>query len=331
MRIGLDIGYSSVKLAYGPRTKPELARLPVGAAPIANLNQSLSGASAIGRGHHVLLDGNEWVAGIEPARLDGFVPTMDASYPTTDEYRALFYAALSHVGAPRIERLVTGLPVKHFMEGSVREELTKMMTGRHHINSDLSVEVEQVMIIPQPAGAFGAHRMDTLTGRSPHKVHEGDTVLVVDPGHYSLDWVVYHDSFNLKSSGSTSRSGEAVIKEAAEALSRDFGVKVRAPKLQEAVLRSDERLRAGTRELDFRPALEKAAADIVNSNLRTLRGTLRDVEDSRGIDMVLLTGGGANLFRKALQHAFPEARVISMHDSIHANARGFFVWAHHGN
>lgn len=327
MRIGLDIGYSSVKLVYGTKMSPEVVRLPIGAAPMDQCVVDHNGASATGAGHEVFINNEQWIAGISPVKLEGFNSVMDDDYPTTDQYRALFYAALSEVGATEIDALVTGLPVDHFRDTRVRDSLLKLMKGRHYIRKDLTVDVKNVQIIPQPAGAFGAYTLDAMTGGAEVTLESDMAVLVVDPGHFSLDWVIYNGGFKLGSSGSTSDAGEVVVRKAAAKLTETVGVTVHASKLQDAVLSGAKPLRVGAKLIDFWPAIQDEARAIVRSNLTTLKGSIRSVSRKRGVDVVLVTGGGASLFKDALAEAFPESVVLAMRDPVTANARGFYNFA----
>ena len=326
MKIGLDIGYSSVKVAFGDGRVPEVARLPVGAGPISMCNTTISGEADIGCGQEVTISGQPWVAGVDPSRLSGFVSTMDESYATTDEYRAIFYAALSTAGAETVDALVTGLPVTHFQNASMKDELTKMMVGRHYVREGLVVEVKHATVVPQPAGAFAAHTMDTMSGHSAVKLSSGRTVLVVDPGHFSLDWVIFNGGFALKNSGSTSSAGEALVSSAAKLLSDQHGVCVTPARLQAAVLSSSGPLLVGRHSIDFWPALTEVAGEIVRDNLKAIRGSVRGVNDNMGLDIILLTGGGAALFHDAIENAFKDSTVLTVRDPVTANARGFYTY-----
>ena len=252
---------------------------------------------------------------------------MDESYPQTDEYRALFYAALCELGATTVDSLVTGLPVSHFMELGVREKLEKLMLGRHYIREDLTVEVKDVRVVPQPAGAYGAYVRDSAFGKEKVKVEPGMSVLVVDSGHYSLDWCIFEGALKLESSGSTSSAGEVVVRRAADKLSQQLGIRVRQARLQEAVLIGARPLVVGGREIEFWPALHDVAGEIVRDNLKALKGSVRSVADIRGVDLVIVGGGGARLFQGALTEAFPESQVVCLRESITSNARGFYHYA----
>lgn len=325
--VGLDIGYSAVKIAHGDGRNPALLQLPVGAAPTDRCGLTIGGESATAGAHQVLIDGAEWVAGIDPGRLSGWVQAMDDSYVTTPEYRALFYAALSAVGKDKIKVLVTGLPVSHFQNEAMRNSLKTMMTGRHAIREGFVVDVEQVVVVPQPAGAFSAHMVDAASGPLPYRIERGRSVLVVDPGHYSLDWIIYQGNFRLESSGSTSEAGEAVVRAAAAALSEQYGVKVRPVRLQEAILAGEATVTIGRHIIPYMQAMRSAAADIISRSMKTIRGSIRQVMDQRGVDLVLVAGGGAELFEAPLRDVLSEAAVTRVSNPLMANARGFYIYA----
>jgi plasmid segregation protein ParM len=327
MFVGIDIGYSSVKLVYGNGDNHETKVLPIGAAPLRECSRVHGGQAAIGSGQQILIDGEPWVGGIEPRLLESFEAVMDTSYPETTRYRALFYAALATIGATKIDRLITGLPVSHFQDESKREALRQRMQGRHYISEDMAVEVEHVDIVPQPTGAFSAFVVGAAAKRGAAVYTGRESLLVVDPGHYSMDWVIHDGAFKLRSSGSTVKAGELVVRRAAEDLTASEGVTVRSVRLQEAVLAGEESLRIGGREIHFWDALQTAASGVIAENLAAMGGSVRSVLENRGVDIVLVTGGGAALFRQALQKAFPESLVTVVDDSITANARGFFHYA----
>ncbi len=74
--LGLDIGYSNLKLAYGEKgEEPNVEVLPVGAGPAELMPQQLMG----GASNYILvdIDGEKWVAGVEPDRLQGWESEMD--------------------------------------------------------------------------------------------------------------------------------------------------------------------------------------------------------------------------------------------------------------
>ncbi|WP_051023719.1 ParM/StbA family protein [Thiorhodovibrio frisius] len=187
--VGLDIGYSNLKLAFGwAGTKPELRVLPAMAAPVEHVAVQLDGTSrASPTGIPVQVDGQKWMAGVRPTRVSGWSRALHASYADSDAYRALVLGALTLVNAPRIDRLVTGLPVSQAVDVKQRESLRARLLGRHATGIGV-VEVAEVRVIAQPVGTF----VDALVQGDDaliSVISEG-TVLILDVGFFSVDWAV---------------------------------------------------------------------------------------------------------------------------------------------
>jgi len=327
MKVGIDIGYSSVKVAFGTERVPETFRMPVGAGPVSTCNQKLDGSPEIGQGRIVLVNGEEWVGGVEPERLQMYSQIMDPSYPWTNEYRALYFTALDMLEVDTIDHLVTGLPVSQFLDGVSREKLTEQMTGRFYIRPDKVVEVKNVRVVPQPVGAWGSYMLDSnvLNKVSP-RLDPSMSALVVDPGHYSLDWALYRLGWAFNNSGSTETAGDTVLTKAAQKLTKTLGKNVSKSALRKAVIGGAKPLVIAGNQVDPWPAIHDVAAEIVQMNLKELRASVRTVAKD-GLDIVLVSGGGATLFRDALARVFDETPVVIVPDSILANSRGFYAYA----
>lgn len=89
--LGMDIGYSNLKLAFGNAgTPPETALYPAGAAPSDYISQSIITGTG-GGGFNVTVGNENYVAGIEQSSIDGWTRVLSSDYPFTDDYKALFY------------------------------------------------------------------------------------------------------------------------------------------------------------------------------------------------------------------------------------------------
>lgn len=326
MKVGLHIGCSSVKVAYVTVGVPETLRLPVGAGLVETCSTTLDAKPDVGAGRIVPVNSKEWVAAVEPERVRDYVQTMDPGHPWTDEYRALYYASLDMIDASVIDYLVTGLPVSQFRDGVSRDRLTKQLLGRHYIRAEHCIEVKNVKGVPQPVGAYGSYSLDSARGMALHKLDMGMSILIVDSGHYSLDWVLYRLGWQLDSSGSTTCAGDVVIERATARLARDLKHTVSKNSILNGVMRVSRPLTIGGTEVDFWPAINDEAEGIVRKNLNAVRGQVRGAADDK-LSLALVAGGGASSFRDALGRAFDGTLVVAVPDTVHANARGFFVWA----
>src|SRR5690606_38332643 len=128
-------------------------------------------------------------------------------YSSSDEYMALYLAALSAVGAGTVEMVTTGLPVRHWADKKRRDALAKSLTGRHYIRADLTVDVHAVQVLPQPAGTYATVAVEgsppAAAGEKRQGIRRDNTVLVVDPGHFSFDWVLLRSGIQERSSGNS--------------------------------------------------------------------------------------------------------------------------------
>ena len=123
--LGLDIGYSNLKMAMGFKdAKATTKVIPVGAATLDKMPQGTDGRDADDV-LQVLVDGEKWLAGIEPSRLQGWVRVLSENYPSSKQYRALFHAALLLTEQEVIDVLVTGLPVSQFADEALRSDLAR--------------------------------------------------------------------------------------------------------------------------------------------------------------------------------------------------------------
>lgn len=115
--IGLDIGYSNLKLAFGKVSdnglaKPAVTRvLPTGAGRLSDLPLRMGKADGDTDALVVNVNGEKWAAGVDQARLETSVRELHADYPASDAYRALFHAALLMGEHDSVDQLITGLPV----------------------------------------------------------------------------------------------------------------------------------------------------------------------------------------------------------------------------
>jgi len=327
--LGVDIGYSALKVAMGRQGEPprEIA-LPAGAAPRERLGIAVSARGLEERAEsgaiEVRLDGEPWIAGVHPGRFERWSRPLHEDYAATRPYRALLYAALTAAASERIDALVTGLPTRLWLDPERRAALACAIEGVHWPDGAREVEVASVTVLPQPLGAF----VDFLLRHPDTRLLErlGETrALVVDVGHYSTDWAVI-DSGRLQRAvvGTSTRAMSMVLERTAELIHAD-GLGQVAPHLLEEALRAGRRTVLGRhmRALDIGNYLERAGAEIAPLALDALRADLRAADGGPGV--VVLTGGGAPTLEPWLREAFPEALVLAGgEDRLGANARGFF-------
>jgi plasmid segregation protein ParM len=201
--IGLDVGYSNLKLAVGEvGESPQAILRPAGAAPLDRLGERVGS----GRRQDAIvvdIDGEPWAAAIEPMRFEGWQRSLHEDYAATPAYRALVKAALMLANRPVVDRLVTGLPVAQAQDPRRREALRRALLG-WHVTERGAVEVADVRIVPQPIGAFVDPLWADLGADTLARIEEG-TVLVLDAGFYSF-WMARGRAHRLGPAGAPGRA-----------------------------------------------------------------------------------------------------------------------------
>lgn len=320
---GIDVGYGSVKFSAHVAGEDQLRELsmPIGAVPLEQAPKKLTGGFDLRDGVVISLDGVKWLAGVEPTHLQGFVRPTHENYPSTSEYKALMIGALAKAGIREVDMLYTGVPVAHYYSPgtgeALRTQIANTMTGRHWIDSSNSIVVKATMVVPQAAGAF----MDIIS-RSDVKPSKGSPTLVVDVGYYSVDWVrVIDGSVIDTSSGSSTNATSVLLDRAAALIHQEFGRPISPGRLENAYRTGNHMIDWGQISLNVVEWLEKAAAEITPKVFNGIQSTQR--QDVDFPNLVILTGGGGSLYKKAAQAAYPFSKVVVGREPVMSNARGF--------
>lgn len=323
----LDIGYGNLK-ALGLRpgaSEPDVIKLPIGAAPLEQAPKALGGGYDLRGGERVTINGLPWVAGTDPQILQGFTRQADPSYIYSPEYLALYYAALSRLDYDHIGILVTGLPCDQF-DGPdsrvIRQRLSERLKGEHQISENRRVKVDRVLVLAQPMGTYASlfHDQDTA--------NDGRTILIIDPGFYSVDWVLMQGGSVRGGTAQTNPQATGRILElAARQISENHGgAQLSVNRLEAAFRNGQGTMQLGIHTVQYRNYIDQAAASVSRQVMAAVLSSLRDLGDV--IDCVILTGGGAELFEPAAKAQFKSSQVISTPDPVMANAEGYLWLAH---
>ncbi|MCF7990918.1 MAG: ParM/StbA family protein [Thiohalocapsa sp.] len=322
--VGLDIGYSNLKVAFGQAgERPRLRVLPAIAAPRAHVAAQLEGLSQAGTaGIAVRLDGEEWIVGVRPTQISGWQRALHADYAASDSYRALLLSALSLLPFDRVDRLVTGLPVSQAADAGRREALRAIILGRHALGPGV-IEVADVRVIAQPVGSY----IDVL-------MHAGDdivdvigdgTVLVIDVGYFSVDWAVLVNGDLRRTATGTSLEATSVLIEAAAAfIGADRGGKPPTAAIERSLAEQRADILYRGERIPLARYLDRAAKQTGQVALEALRRDLR--REHTEVDLILLTGGGSALFAPLVRTLFDRVPLHVPADPVGANARGYFYY-----
>lgn len=317
--VGLDIGYSNLKVAFGKAgEEPALVSRPAGAAPSEHIGQQIMSTRAEDP-LRVLVGGREFVAGCSHDRLENWARELHKDYTSTDSYRALFNAGLLMTGMTEIDRVVTGLPTSQYFDEGLRKRLAKTMEGEHQVTPKKKIVVKDVKIVPQPLGGFA----DYLHHLGDPSQVEDASVLVVDPGFFSVDWVLLvNGEFKRASSGTSLDATSVILDEASALIGKDHGSGPGRSRMENAVRSGRNTVSVFGTHVDITPYLAAASATVGHIVASQLKASLRKEESE--VDAIVMVGGGAPLFERAIKAAFDKTPLTIAQDSVFANARGFW-------
>ncbi|KQP15161.1 PRTRC system protein D [Pseudorhodoferax sp. Leaf267] len=235
-------------------------------------------------------------------------------YTDSPEYMALLRGALSLMRVPHIDLLIVGLPVA--LLSLKKAALEKAMVGRHVVGGGRVVTVARAMAVAQPQGALVHYaaeheRMATIG-------HEQS--LVIDPGARTFDWLVTRGMRLVqKQSSSINRGMCDVLRLLASEISKDIGSPYRDYDAIDLALRTGKAPLIYQKPYDIKRHLPLAES-VAQQAVSTMRQWL---ETPESLQNIVLVGGGAFLFKKAVKAAFPKHRIHEVKEPLYANVRGF--------
>ena len=235
-------------------------------------------------------------------------------YTESPEYMALLRGALSMMKVSHIDLLIVGLPVALF--SLKKSALEKTMAGEHQIGGGKTVTVAKAMAVAQPQGALvhyaAEHKKLATIGT--------EQSLVIDPGSRTFDWLVTRGMRLVqKQSHSINRGMSDVLRLLAAEISKDVGSPYRD---YDAI---DLALRSGKSPVIFQKPYDMGRhLPLAESVAQQAVSTMRQwIETPESLQNIILVGGGAFLFKKAVKAAFPKHRIHEVKEPMFANVRGF--------
>jgi plasmid segregation protein ParM len=235
-------------------------------------------------------------------------------YTETPEYMALLRGALCAMKVKHIDLLVVGLPVALF--ATKKAALERAMVGSHNIGGGRAVTVAKAMAVAQPQGALVHYA-------SEHKkmaTISNEQSLIIDPGSRTFDWLVARGMRLVqKQSHSVNRGMSDVLRMLAAEITKDIGSPYRDYDAIDLALRTGKHPTIFQKAYDigrFLPLAETVAEQAVS--------TMKEwIEAPHSLQNIILVGGGAFLFKKAVKAAFPRHRIHEVKEPMFANVRGF--------
>lgn len=216
-------------------------------------------------------------------------------------------------------KLSTGLPVDYMRDAS---ELKESLLGQHLIQTDVCeiiANVTEVRVMPQP---YGTAYSQMLTPAGDINVyHTYMRTGIVDVGTYTVDIALDDDGEFVDAESGSIEGGVYTAQERISAmLERDYREKM-PYKIVEQVLRTGMFTASG-KPIDYRSEVEETLAPLRSATLGLMsekwqRGTT--------VDVIYLSGGGAELVYEQIVEAYPQTKLVPQAQM--ANARGYLYYA----
>lgn len=338
----IDVGFGLVKLSVRSGSGLEFVSFPSMAIPADG-----SAVRALGTRRRDTFDVPVNGATYEVGRDVGLAQSGGSfGRDVTDEfYRGNIYEALTRgalrymaeAGDAVIDVLVLGLPVNQYNDAKRRDYLRSRYEGQVDIGDGKHVNVRKVIVQAQPMGGYAAlddhldalNAVITQTGGALEPLASGDvlddlSVLMVDPGEHTLDWMlIQQGTINPRASSAASDAGRhRVVRAVQDALAAEVGRPLGPavmPRINEALrLKKPVKLSGVAHALEpFEPVIMSVVEDSIN---RMIDG-LRDAHEI--VDLIVLVGGHPERYRDVLVKRFPAIPVFVMPESMLANVRGF--------
>ena len=317
----IDIGYGNTKFSTSHEPGKDIScKMFPSLAPQAT--SSDLGAGMLARRNTVQVSVNgvayEVGADVELAQ-SGMARNRNllTDYCRSDAYMALLKGALFNMNVLQVDLLVLGLPVSTY--GQFKQELMERIVGVHDC-AGRKVNVKNVRVYPQPLGGFFDF---AIRSRMFQQMSE-ETNLLIDPGFYTLDWLVTNGLKTVDARSGAANDGGmgSILKVVAMAIAKDLDVD--ESELGE-VARIDAALRGVTPLRMYGQAVDvsKYKAIGIAKAAESINQLGHVVGRSADIGNIVLVGGGSYFYEEPLKARFPKHKIAIAHEPVYANARGF--------
>jgi len=320
MRVyGVDIGYGFTKVAAAD--KPPLV-IP----SIVGSNEEPTYRSDIGDRIRITplnLNGHSYLVGEAAKRFSRHrYRIFDSTWAESPYYLLLFVSALMRIEKSFSEpaALVTGLPVSHYTQERVKQ-IQDLLGQAHNVRTssgETSVKVEKVKVIPQPFGSF----FDLILNdegrlKDPDKIRE--RVGIIDIGFQTTDLALATPQFVEASSGSLEVGVRSIADQLSRDLSRKYSITLDTTEAEEVLRHKSVKVFGESVDLsDMIAERTREVAELILSYAHSLWGR------GERLNRLVLTGGGANIFRSYLS-GYPNLH-IPQEPSL-SNVRGYLKLA----
>ena len=315
MNIGLDVGYSAVKAVSAGRRATFSSVVGTPDQACFGLNGDDSDSIILREPDHVLVGTGAVVQSRHLKRRE------DRGWIESREWYCLALAALTELtAATSVDlRIVTGLPVSFYGD---RDRVRDHLLGEHRVTREgrraQSLRVIDCRVIPQPFGALLAASLDDR-GRITDLDLATGTVGVIDVGGKTTNLLSANRLSEIARETASISVGAWDVARAVRDHLADCcpDLELRDHQIMDVIIARRVKYYGDTLDLGqvVDAALVSMAEQVIAEATQLWGG-------AAGLDVILVTGGGALLLGPAIEAHFRHARMLN--EPVWANAMGFW-------
>ncbi len=224
--------------------------------------------------------------------------------------------------------IVTGLPTNYIL--SYQDQLQNLLSGNHHIklkirgnDEERNMSVKEVNIVPQPFGTLFNLVLDSNGEVADHEMSK-KIVGIADIGFKTADFVVSDSLEFVDRLSSSSLNGMVSAYEIIAAMIRSrYKIDKKDYELDQIVKSKSIKI-AGVNH-DISDIISEAFYNLASK----IKTELDSLWDYRGLDTILLTGGGGEALSEYIIPKFNN--MVLVPDAQFANVKGFWKLARNKN
>jgi plasmid segregation protein ParM len=202
-------------------------------------------------------------------------------------------------------------------------DLRAALIGQHLVQTDSTevvANISEVMVMPQPYGSLYAQTLTPSGDINPN--HTFIRTGVCDVGTYTVDLALDDDGVYVDAESGSVESGVYTAQERiAAALERDYRQKMPF-KIVEEVLRTGH-FRASGEDVNYSTEVQDALEPLRSATLNLMGEKWKA---GKTVDVIYLSGGGAELVKELVMAAYKQTQVVK--NPQIANARGYLNYAY---
>ena len=319
MNVGIDVGYSSVKVVGG------LDRLITFPSVVGTPDRARFAVGSVDG--HIVLDvpgDGSWLVGDGAVAQSRFVDRReDRGWISSETYHRLMLAGFSEVTVATACDLVvvTGLPVAFY--SADKDTLRDHFLGQHRLTREgrraQLFRVTECRVIPQPFGALLAEALNNQGKIVNHDLATG-SVGVIDIGGKTTNLLSVN---RLSEVGRETASVNAGAWDAARAVQRHLAnecpdLELRDHELIQAI--QARQVKYFGEPIDLAETIDSAIGPLAD---QVIAQATQLWNGAASLDMILVAGGGAHLIGAHVGRHFRHAHIIDG-DPVFANALGYW-------